>query len=474
MYLDDGNKEPGAPPVLDMPADGPEGCAMHLLAAARVLVLSASLAPGAGRAAGSSQPAAPDGAALARELGCAACHAGVGSSDVIRGRAPALGPQAPPLPAAFVFAYLENPERRRRDIGASRMPDFGLDESERLALALFLGAQDGDADVAEARARHPGVDADAGRRIFGALGCAGCHAGVAGAVPLEGPSLVREGARAEPGWLRGYLTAPVPLRGDGHPDLPGARMPDFRLSGDESDALATYLQGLGSGFARVEDDPLTLFETRRTERLIQDRLSCLGCHRIGGRGGEIGPSLDGIAQRRVPSFLLEMILDPQRAAPGAPMPHQPVQAREASRLARYLLSLPDAGPDVSRGSLADPGHPLWLRSADPADPGATLYARHCSACHGPAGRGDGWNAPSLPVPPTAHADASVMGRRPDDTLYDGIFAGAWVLDGSPRMPAFGDLLTPVEIRSLVAYIRTLCTCQGPSWSGNGAARSGGR
>ena len=449
---------------------------MLLIAAARVLVLSAFLAPGARMATTASpKPSAPDGGALAQELGCAACHAGVGSSDVIRGRAPALGPQAPPLPAAFVFAYLENPEPRGRDIGASRMPDFGLDEGERLALALLLGTPDGDAGVAEARGRHPGVDADTGRRIFGALGCAGCHAGIAGAMPVEGPSLAREGGRAQPQWLRDYLAAPVPLRGDGHPDLRGARMPDFRLSADEATALATYLQGLGRGFAQVEDEPLTLFETRRTERLLEDRLSCMGCHRIGGRGGEIGPSLDGISQRRVASYVLEMILDPQRAAPGAPMPHQPIQAREASRVARYLLALPATGPDAVHGSLADPGHPAWLRSEAPADTGPALYARHCAACHGPNGQGDGWNAPNLPVPPTAHADASRMALRPDDTLYDGIFAGAWVLDGSPRMPAFGDLLSTTEIRSLVSYIRTLCSCQGPSWAGDGsAARRSGR
>ena len=461
---------------------------MHPTAAARVLFLSAFLAPGAGKgvpapsaalyAAQVARPApssVEDGSALARELGCAGCHAGVGSADVVRSRAPALGPHAPPLPAGFVFSYLEDPQRRRQDIGASRMPDFGLDEGERLALAFFLGTADGDAALAEAGTRHPGVSAETGRSIFGALGCAGCHAGVAGTSTVQAPDLGREGVRARPEWLRTFLPAPDPVRGDGHPDLHGARMPDFRLTPEETETLATYLGGLGRTFAPLEGPPLTAFESRRTERLLEDRLACLGCHRLGGRGGEIGPSLDGVSLRRTPSYVLEMILDPRRAAPGAPMPHQALQPREASRVARYLLSMPEAGPTRQRASLTDPDHPAWAPSLGSDDPGTALYARHCAACHGATGGGDGWNAPNLPIPPVAHADATLMGRRADDTLYDGIFAGAWVLDGSPRMPAFGELLSPPEIRSLVAYIRTLCDCQGPTWSGDGSPRRrGGR
>ena len=122
-----------------------------------------------------------------------------------------------------------------------------------------------------------------------------------------------------------------------------------------------------------------------------------------------------------------------------------------------------------QGAPPSPGAP----ADGPADPpdGAALYARHCAACHGTEGRGDGWNAPNLPVPPAVHADAEAMGARPDDTLFDGIAAGAWVLDGSARMAPFGDLLSPAEIRALVAHIRTLCDCAEPAWAGDG--RGGG-
>ena len=105
-------------------------------------------------------------------------------------------------------------------------------------------------------------------------------------------------------------------------------------------------------------------------------------------------------------------------------------------------------------------------AAAPAD-GVALYTAQCAPCHGVQGAGDGFNAPFLPVAPTAHADSAAMSQRPDDTLYDGIHAGGWILGKSHRMPAFGASLDHGEKRALVAYIRTLCRCQGPAWSRDG-------
>jgi mono/diheme cytochrome c family protein len=442
-------------------------------AAARALLVPALLAAGTAHGAAASPVARPHpqetGRALAAELGCGACHAGMPSAEAVRARAPAFGAEGAPLAGDFIFTYLADPVRRREDIGASRMPDFGLDEAERVALALLLGspgaASPGGA-LAAARERFPRVDRETGRRIFGALGCAGCHAGVDGLTAIAGPDLSREGARVRADWLRGFLARPTAVRGDGHPTLGAARMPDFRLTGDEAAALASWLDGLGARFASLDTTALTPFTAQRTRRMLEDRVACLGCHQVGDAGGGIGPSLDGLGERLEPAFVLEVILDPGRAAPGSPMPHQPMPAREAARLARYLLDLAGAPRPLARISLAEPDHP-GLRTVADTTRGARLYARHCTACHGAQGRGDGWNAASLPVPPAVHADAARMSARPDDTLFDGIWAGAWVLDGSPRMPAFGGLLDAGEVRDLVAYIRNLCSCIAPAWSRDG-------
>lgn len=416
------------------------------------------------------------GAALAAEMGCGACHAGAPDPGPARTRAPRLDPAAPALPADFVFAWLADPTPRREGLGATRMPDFSLDEAERAALALFLGSGAPGPALEAARRRHPAADAERGRRIYGVLGCAGCHEGVQGAGPIEAPDLSREGVRVLPEWLTAWLRTPTPLRGPAHAAAPGARMPDFRLTEAEAAALAAWLDGLGSRFAVLEGPPLSAIQEGRARAYLEGRASCLGCHEVGGVGGRIGPSLDALGRRLQPSFVLEMILDPARAAPGSPMPHQPMPRGEAERLARHLLAASGSGSATSAAaqtrSLAEPDHPAWS-TLDGAGTGAALYARHCAACHGPTGQGDGWNAPSLPVPPTRHADAALMSARIDDALHDAIHAGGWVLDRSPRMPAFGELLTPDEIRTLVQHVRTLCACEPPAWSRDGA-RGGAR
>ena len=214
--------------------------------------------------------------------------------------------------------------------------------------------------------------------------------------------------------------------------------------------------------AQAEDEPsLTPLQVERLERMLERRLACRGCHVIAGSGGSIGPVLYGVRTRGTREYVLEVIRDPAGVIPGTLMPHQPIPDAEAEHLATYLMthSAPDdpagAGSPQAPPPLADPG------STD----GAALYARHCAACHGESGAGDGWNAARLPVSPTAHADAELMGQRPDDSLFDAIYAGGYVLDRSALMPAFGDMLTVAQIRALVGHIRDLCDCSQPAWAG---------
>lgn len=418
-------------------------------------------------------PQQVDGLRIAAELGCGVCHRGMPEASVARDRTPGLGPSGDPLPADFIFDYLANPLRRRSDIGRTRMPDFALHEGERVALALYLGtAGEPGGALALAVARNPEANAEAGARIFSTLGCAGCHEHSEASARAVGPDLSGEGARVKPEWLERYLATPRPVRGDGHPTSPGARMPDFDLDAEEVDALRRLLLAQGAAGSWTPDE-LTPFQVIRTARLVEQRLACKGCHRISGDGGRIGPPLDAIAERLLPSFVLEIITDPGRVVPGAGMPRQHLEPRDARRVASYLVGLAGASAGPEYSSLVDPGHPaassVSLDESRDLTEGASLYSRHCASCHGVQGKGDGFNARNLPVPPTAHANAELMARRADDTLFDGIYAGAFVLDGSARMPAFGSLFTPDQVRALVAHIRSLCDCEGPAWSRDGGA-----
>ena len=202
----------------------------------------------------------------------------------------------------------------------------------------------------------------------------------------------------------------------------------------------------------AQSAPLTPFARQKAESLLRDKLSCMGCHRIGGSGGIIGPGLDDVRTRRDPAYIAAIIRDPARARPGAAMPQERLPEGERVLIIRYFGGDPAAAPP--------PTTPII--KVDTAV--VAVYARWCAGCHGATGKGDGPNAKQLPVAPARHADAATMRTRSDDALYDTIHGGGAIMNRSARMPAFGASLSPVKIRGLVRYIRSLCACEGPAWS----------
>lgn len=227
--------------------------------------------------------------------------------------------------------------------------------------------------------------------------------------------------------------------------------------------MALALSGGSPAVAQDAEQPvLRPFQRARAERLIRDRLPCLGCHRLEGEGGAIGPDLTAVGDRRSAAFILRMVSDPQAALPGTLMPRTPMPDSWRDLVVAYLSG---SGVGGQGSGVAPPtaDAPAVTGSRDPA----ALYARSCAPCHGARGGSDGFNAGNLPVKPTVHADSAYMSTRPDDTLFDGIYGGGYILNRSHRMPAFGEMLSREQISGLVRYLRDLCRCQGPAWSRDG-------
>lgn len=200
---------------------------------------------------------------------------------------------------------------------------------------------------------------------------------------------------------------------------------------------------------------LSPFQRQKARALLRDKLSCLGCHRIGGEGGIIGPDLSRGGGARTPEFVLRMMITPRDVALAGTMPAVQLPGETALLVARYVAALDEVPVPVTAAPPA--------KTARPGETGER-YARLCASCHGSAGDGDGPNARYLPVPAARHASAAEMSKRNDDRLYDAIAAGGAVLGRSPRMPAFGGSISDAEIRALVKHIRVLCKCEGPAWS----------
>jgi mono/diheme cytochrome c family protein len=206
--------------------------------------------------------------------------------------------------------------------------------------------------------------------------------------------------------------------------------------------------------------PLSPFDVAKAEWLIRNRLPCLGCHELGGQGGQIGPSLSELKGQRTPDHVYSMIRDPQGTVPGTIMPRVPMSRATLELIASDLVGRDPTPAAPQRPPPADVGRPDTSSAGAPA----ALYAKFCSPCHGVGGEGNGYNAPFLPVRPTAHADKRYMSRRSDDALFDAIYAGGYIMNRSNRMPPFGQTLAREQIWSLVRYLRTLCRCEGPIWS----------
>jgi mono/diheme cytochrome c family protein len=88
-----------------------------------------------------------------------------------------------------------------------------------------------------------------------------------------------------------------------------------------------------------------------------------------------------------------------------------------------------------------------------ATPVQRTYLTRCAPCHGANGHGS-WRATIFFIRPGDLTDRRAMVQLSDDYIFSLIKNGGAAI-GKPGMPAFGYHLSDLEIRALVAYVRTL-------------------
>jgi cbb3-type cytochrome oxidase cytochrome c subunit len=68
---------------------------------------------------------------------------------------------------------------------------------------------------------------------------------------------------------------------------------------------------------------------------------CASCHKVNGVGGDIGPSLNGLANRRTESWVQEHFASPRRLSAGSIMPPFHFAHKDEQDLIGYLFALPE-------------------------------------------------------------------------------------------------------------------------------------
>ena len=104
---------------------------------------------------------------------------------------------------------------------------------------------------------------------------------------------------------------------------------------------------------------------------------------------------------------------------------------------------------------AAPAGPPVQRTAE------ELYRTACATCHGPDGKGSPRSVVGFEAPLPDFSDCAFATGEPDPDWFAVVHEGGPVRALDRHMPAFGDALSPDDIRLAISHIRTFCT--DPAW-----------
>jgi mono/diheme cytochrome c family protein len=309
------------------------------------------------------------GQVLLAELACARCHAGLPTQSVATKQAPNLAEVGSRVSPEYLRRYLADPTAVHR---GTTMPDVlgerSPEERQVIATALthFLISRGNESFRSEA---GEATDRDRGRRLYHTVGCVACHdarepapnAGAQPKTPRPDPDTPDETEEPEDdalstqptfrpialglehiltkyseSSLTTFLHEPLAVR-------PSGRMPDLKLTTEESRAIAQYLLGDDPPrVAALATDPRHVSEGERYFR----ELHCGNCHALPGVaaapavGGALKPvaAASGCVQDKTKGPVRYDLDAAQRRAIAVALQHLDRPETDANAVAKTLVA----------------------------------------------------------------------------------------------------------------------------------------
>jgi nitric oxide reductase subunit C len=168
----------------------------------------------------------------------------------------------------------------------------------------------------------------AGLEYFRRESCQRCHNLLEGD-PKVGPNLAGLETRRSPDWMESHFRKPA----DESISKPGNQP----LSAAQMNALVTLISRLTPEKARdlgEAPEPIIAGADVFVSNL------CSSCHKINGAGGNVGPSLNGLAERRSRQWVEKHFQSPRVMSPGSIMPPYHFPENQQDEIISYLFQLP--------------------------------------------------------------------------------------------------------------------------------------
>jgi len=186
----------------------------------------------------------------------------------------------------------------------------------------------------------------AGKRVWQKYNCNDCHT-ILGFGGYYAPDMTKSYKRLGEVGIRERVT---------RPDVVFAKswrkMPQQNLSKEEVDNLIAFLKWVNG--IETHDWPPQDSERRPTSSIrkliamvgmspgaaLFKEKGCLGCHRIGEVGSDVGPSMEKVGLKYDRETIAKYIINPQSVDPKSKMPPQSdIQPVDAARIAEFLMGL---------------------------------------------------------------------------------------------------------------------------------------